>query len=227
MQKLPFAPFVEHKKPIIIVATTLVLIIIFIFMIQILTALATLKNLSSVLTPSKKTDINHYITTFVKQTISPQKAPTSLIPQPAKLYNGTTANTSLFDTSWKLTDGTIAHVITSYKKDVGNDYTFVLFSQPHLQTRITPASAPTITVDYFLLQPQGQWTCKTVTQKDNQNSTVCENFWTDSAQTKRGIGVVSNVSSRKPTSVFFCALPPWSTLSGWTSCGQSIGEFTR
>lgn len=220
MSKLPFVPFLtKHKKLIIVILIILIALSFLLFLFQSFTMINSIQNFSSLTSASKQADANNTISAYVKETISPEKVPITLASQPAKLYDGTNANPSLFTTSWELSDGTTGQIINASKKDDSNDYIFTTFSQSNKISQLTPSSAASVTAQYFILKPQGQWQCKTIQTGNNQNAILCENFWTESnTQTKKGIGVINNGT------IFSCTLFAGNTLSSWTSCSEGIGE---
>ncbi len=81
------------------------------------------------------------------------------------------------------------------------------------------AFEPTITTDYFNIKPEGKWNCQDiVVDNKNTKSTICENFWRDKNDIKRGIGLMSPIPGEDKAEIFTCEIYSNSQNYNWDTC---------
>ncbi len=76
-----------------------------------------------------------------------------------------------------------------------------------------------ITSRYFNVKPEGKWECEElIVDDEGTKNTVCENFWTDESNVKKGIGVRTPIQNENKSEVFFCELNSGSSMYEWGTC---------
>lgn len=96
----------------------------------------------------------------------------------------------------------------------------VIFVLPQEITAISKDTAIQQVRPYFQIEPQGEWACRNIFlgAKPTIETTLCENFWTDTGTVKKGIEVLSKSEETSTASVFYCALYPGGSTYERESC---------
>lgn len=159
-----------------------------------------------------------HVTAFAKTSIQKSAVPANITAKEGKNVDGT-PNPNRYEASWELSDKTKGNYAIRFQDVSIYDSVSTIFTLPDAIKNVSEATAAEYTAKYLQLKPKGTWMCKTVSQtKPTVHATLCENFWTDMGEVKRGMGMISNSEGVSTSSVFYCELYPGTEKYDRTSC---------
>lgn len=130
-----------------------------------------------------------------------------------------------YTAQWKLADNTTGNYAIRFQDRSVYDAVSIIFVLPNKSQNVTVETGSQLAKKYFNVTPKGTWNCETFSNtKPIINATLCENFWTDIGEVKKGLGMITTGENLETSSVFYCELYPGSEQYTDKSCTSYKAE---